>query len=123
ASGISVLGMLVGGWASANKYSLIGGMRSAAQLLAYELPLVLSVASVCLAAVTLSLTGIIEAWSPIWLLWQLPAAMVFLIAATAELNRPPFDTPIADAEIVMGPFTEYGGLRFAFFLLAEYAGI
>jgi len=123
ASGISVLGMLIGGWASANKYSLIGAMRSAAQLLAYELPLVLSVASVCLAAGTLNLTGIIEAWSPAWLLWQLPAALVFLCAAVAELNRPPFDTPIADSEIVMGPFTEYGGLRFAFFLLAEYAGI
>jgi len=123
ASGVSILGMLVGGWASANKYSLIGGMRSAAQLLAYELPLVLSVASVCLAAGTLSLTGIVESWSPWWLIWQLPAALVFLTAAVAELNRPPFDTPIADAEIVMGPFTEYGGLRFAFFLLAEYAGI
>lgn len=123
ASGVSILGMLVGGWASANKYSLIGGLRSAAQLLAYELPLVLSVASVCLAAGTLSLTGIIGEWSPLWLLWQLPAALVFLVAAVAELNRPPFDMPIADAEIVMGPFTEYGGLRFAFFLLAEYAGI
>ncbi|MGA8047925.1 MAG: complex I subunit 1 family protein [Dermatophilaceae bacterium] len=123
ASGVSILGMLVAGWASANKYSLIGGMRSAAQLLAYELPLVLAVASVCLAAGTLSLSGIIEAWSPVWLIWQLPAALVFLVAAVAELNRPPFDMPIADAEIVMGPFTEYGGLRFAFFLLAEYAGI
>ena len=61
--------------------------------------------------------------SPWWLIWQLPAALVFLVAAVAELNRPPFDTPIADSEIVMGPFTEYGGLRFAFFLLAEYAGI
>jgi len=76
-----------------------------------------------MAAGTLSLTGIVEAWSPWWLLWQAPAALVFLLAAVAELQRPPFDMPIADAELVMGPYTEYGGLRFALFLLAEYAGI
>jgi NADH-quinone oxidoreductase subunit H len=84
---------------------------------------VLSVASVALAAGTLSLTGIADAWHPLWLLWQLPGAMVFLVAAVAELQRSPFDMPIADSEIVMGPFTEYSGLRFAFFLLSEYAGI
>ena len=111
------------GWASANKYALVGGMRSAAQLLAYELPLVLAVASVAMAAGTLSLAGVVEAWSPWWLLWQLPGAIVFLVAATAELQRPPFDAPIADSEVVMGPWTEYTGLRFAFFMLAEYAGM
>jgi NADH-quinone oxidoreductase subunit H len=111
------------GWSSANKYALLGGMRAAAQLLSYELPLVLSVASVALAAGSVSLTGIAEAWNPLWLLWQLPGALVFLIAAVAELQRPPFDMPVADSEIVMGPFTEYSGLRFAFFLLSEYAGI
>ncbi|MFP5335706.1 MAG: NADH-quinone oxidoreductase subunit NuoH [Actinomycetes bacterium] len=123
ASGVGVLGTVMGGWASANKYSLLGGLRTAAQLLAYELPLVLAATSIAMAAGTLSLTGIVEAWSPWWLLWQAPAAAVFAVAAVAELQRPPFDMPVADSEIVMGPYTEYGGLRFALFLLAEYAGI
>jgi NADH-quinone oxidoreductase subunit H len=122
-SAVGVLGTIMGGWASANKYSLLGGVRAAAQLLAYELPLVLAATSVAMAAGTLSLTGIVEAWQPWWLVWQLPAAVVFLVAAVAELQRPPFDMPVADAELVLGPYTEYGGLRFALFLLAEYAGI
>lgn len=121
--GVGVLGSVMAGWASANKYALLGGMRSGAQLMAYELPLVLAAASVAMAAGTLSLTGIVEAWSPWWLLWQGAGAVIFFIAGLAELRRPPFDMPIADAEIIMGPYTEYGGLRFAFFLLAEYAGI
>jgi len=100
ASAVGILGLLMAGWSSANKYALLGGMRAAAQLLSYELPLVLSVASVALAAGTVSLTGIAEAWQPLWLLWQLPGAFVFLIAAVAELQRPPFDMPIADSEIV-----------------------
>jgi len=123
ASAVGVLGILVGGWASGNKYSLLGGMRTAAQLLAYELPLVLSATSVAMAAGTLNLSGIATAWEPWWLLWQAPAAVVFAVAGVAELQRPPFDMPIADAELVLGPYTEYGGLRFALFLLAEYAGI
>ncbi|HZI98757.1 MAG TPA: NADH-quinone oxidoreductase subunit NuoH [Actinomycetales bacterium] len=123
ASAVGVLGTLMGGWASANKYSLLGGLRTAAQLLAYELPLVLAATSVAMAAGTLSLSGIVEQWQPWWLIWQAPAAAVFLIAGAAELQRPPFDMPIADAELVLGPYTEYGGLRFALFLLAEYAGI
>ena len=121
--GVGIIGTLMAGWASANKYSLLGGMRAAAQLVSYELPMVLAVASVALAAGTLSLIGIAEAWSPWWLLWQAPGAFVFLVAALAELQRPPFDMPVADSEIVFGPYTEYSGLRFAFFLLAEYAGI
>ncbi|GAA2734395.1 NADH-quinone oxidoreductase subunit H [Pedococcus aerophilus] len=120
---VGILGTLMAGWASANKYSLLGAMRAGAQLLSYELPLVLAVASVCLAAGSLSLSGIAAAWSPWWLLWQLPGAVVFLVAAVAELQRPPFDMPVADSEIVFGAYTEYTGLRFAFFLLSEYAGI
>ena len=123
ATGVGALGTLMAGWASANKYALLGALRAAAQLVSYELPLVLSVASVALAAGTLSLGATVQAWSPLWLLWQAPGALVFLIAAVAELQRPPFDMPVADAELVMGAWTEYGGLRFAFFLLAEYAGI
>ena len=120
---VGVVGTLMAGWGSGNKYALIGGLRAGAQLVSYELPMVLAAASVAMAAGSLSLTGIAEAWSPWWLLWQLPGAFVFLAAAVAELQRTPFDAPIADAEIVFGPITEYSGLRFAFFLLSEYAGI
>src|SRR5690348_14653300 len=110
-------------WSSANKYGLLGGLRAAAQLLGYELPLVLAAASVAMAAGTLSLPGIVAAWSPWWLLWQLPALVVFFVSGVAEIRRPPFDMPIADSELVFGYMTEYTGLRFAFFLLAEYVGI
>jgi NADH-quinone oxidoreductase subunit H len=120
---VGVLGSLMAGWASANKYSLLGGLRLAAQLLAYELPFVLAAVSVAMAAGTLSLAGIVDAWEPWWLLWQLPATIVFFVAGLAELQRPPFDMPVADAEIIFGPYTEYTGIRFALFLLAEYAGI
>lgn len=122
-SAVGVLGTLMAGWASANKYALLGAMRAAAQLLAYELPMVLAASSVALAAGSLSLVEIGEAWRPWWLLWQAPAGLVFLVAGLAELQRPPFDMPVADSEIVAGPYTEYSGLRFALFLLAEYAGI
>ncbi len=121
--GVGVLGALMAGWSSANKYSLLGGLRSAAQLMAYELPFLLAASSVAMAAGTLSLSGIVEAWQPWWLLWQLPAAVVFFVSGLAELQRPPFDMPIADSEIIFGAYTEYTGLRFALFLLAEYAGI
>jgi len=121
--GVGVLGSLMAGWASANKFSLLGGLRTAAQLLAYELPFLLAAASVAMAAGTLSLSGIVVAWEPWWLLWQLPGALVFFVAGLAELQRPPFDMPVADSEIIFGAYTEYTGLRFALFLLAEYAGI
>jgi NADH-quinone oxidoreductase subunit H len=121
--GAGVVGTLMGGWSSANKFSLLGGIRVAAQLMAYELPFVLAAASVAMAAGTLSLTGIVDAWNPWWLLWQGIGGFVFFTAGLAELQRPPFDMPVADAEIVFGPYTEYGGLRFALFILAEYAGI
>jgi NADH-quinone oxidoreductase subunit H len=120
---VGVLGSLMAGWASANKYALMGALRSAAQLLAYELPIVLAASSVALAAGSLSLVDIGKAWQPWWLVTQAPAAFVFVVAGLAELQRPPFDMPIADTELVVGPYTEYGGLRFALFLLAEYAGI
>jgi NADH-quinone oxidoreductase subunit H len=121
--GVGVLGQLMAGWASASKFSLLGGLRTAAQLMAYELPLILAAASVAMAAGTLSLEGIVYAWRPWWLAWQAGAMVVFFVAALAELARPPFDMPYADSEIIFGPLTEYTGLRFALFLLAEYAGI
>jgi len=121
--GIGVVALLMSAWASANKYSLLGGLRGAAQLLGYELPLVLAASSVAMAAGTLSLPGIVDAWRPWWLLWQLPGLAVFFVAGLAEIRRPPFDMPVADSELVFGYMTEYTGLRFAFFLLAEYVGI
>ena len=121
--GVGVVAVLMAAWSSANKYSLLGGLRAAAQLLGYELPFVLASASVAMAAGTLSLPGIVAAWRPWWLLWQAPAMVVFFVAGLAEIRRPPFDMPIADSELVFGYMTEYTGLRFAFFLLAEYVGI
>jgi NADH-quinone oxidoreductase subunit H len=120
---VGVLGVLMAGWASANKYSLLGGVRAGAQLMAYELPLVLAAASAAMAAGTLSLDGIAHEWRWWWLPYQGVGAVVFFVAALAELRRPPFDMPVADSELVMGPFTEYTGLRFALFVLSEYAGI
>ena len=131
ASGVSVIGLLMAGWASANKFSLMGGLRAAAQLIAYELPLVLAAAAVALQAGTLSLVGIVEAQTQPWFfgvpMWfvvpQIFGFLLFFVASLAELSRPPFDMPIADSEIIFGHMTEYTGLRYAFFMLAEYAGM
>jgi len=121
--GVGVLGSLMAGWASANKFSLLGALRTAAQLLAYELPMLLAAASVAMAAGTLSLPGIVESYHWWWTPWQLLGGLVFFTAGLAELQRPPFDMPVADSEIIFGAYTEYTGLRFALFLLSEYAGI
>jgi NADH-quinone oxidoreductase subunit H len=121
--GVGVLGSLMAGWASANKFSMLGGLRTAAQLLAYELPMLLAAASVAMAAGTVSLTGVLAAFHWWWVPWQIVGAVVFFVSGLAELQRPPFDMPVADTEIVFGAYTEYTGLRFALFLLAEYAGI
>ncbi|MEV4398339.1 NADH-quinone oxidoreductase subunit NuoH [Nonomuraea sp. NPDC049607] len=121
--GVGVLGAIMAGWSSANKYSVLGGMRAAAQLMSYELPLVLAASSVAMAAGTLSIPGIVEAWQWWWLPWQAIGGVVFFVAGLAELRRPPFDMPIAESEIIMGPMTEYTGMRFALFMLSEYVGI
>jgi len=121
---VGVVGVLMAGWASANKFSLIGALRAAAQLIAYELPLVLAAVAVVMQAGTLSLVGISEAQHRYWFVFTQPVSfVVFLVASLAELTRPPFDMPVADSEIIFGAYTEYTGLKFAFFLLAEYAGI
>jgi NADH-quinone oxidoreductase subunit H len=125
-SSIGVIGVLMAGWASANKFSLIGALRAAAQLIAYELPLVLASAAVVMQAGSMSLLVITEAQGDRWFIvypWQLVGFVIFMIAAVAELTRPPFDMPVADSEIIFGAYTEYTGLKFAFFLLAEYGGI
>jgi NADH-quinone oxidoreductase subunit H len=121
---VTVIGVLMAGWASANKFSLIGAFRAAAQLISYELPLVLAAASVVMQAGTLSMVGIVEAQQQYWYVLTQPIGFgIFVIAALAELSRPPFDMPVADSEIIFGALTEYTGLKFAFFLLAEYGGI
>jgi NADH-quinone oxidoreductase subunit H len=125
-SSIGVIGVLMAGWASANKFSLIGALRAAAQLIAYELPLVLVAAAIVMQAGSMSLLAITEAQSHYWFIvypWQLVGFVIFMMAAVAELTRPPFDMPVADSEIIFGAYTEYTGLKFAFFLLAEYGGI
>ena len=123
-SSVSVIGVLMAGWSSANKFSLIGALRAAAQLIAYELPLVLAAAGVVMLSGVTSMVGIVEAQESMWYVIPLfPLFLIFLVASLAELSRTPFDMPIADSEIIFGAYTEYGGLKFAFFLLAEYAGI
>lgn len=135
-SSLSVLGVLMAGWASGNKYSLIGGLRAAAQLIAYELPLVLAVVAVVIQAGTMSLTGIVEAQAEaIWTIGGVEIALpyvftgqilgfaIFMIAAVAELSRIPFDMPIAESELTMGYLTEYSGIRFTMFFLGEYASM
>jgi len=123
-SSVSVIGVLMAGWSSANKFSLIGALRAAAQLIAYELPLVLAAAGVVMLSGVTSMVGIVEAQESLWYVIPLfPLFVIFMLASLAELSRTPFDMPIADSEIIFGAYTEYGGLKFAFFLLAEYGGI
>jgi NADH-quinone oxidoreductase subunit H len=123
-SSVSVIGILMAGWSSANKFSLIGGLRAAAQLIAYELPLILAAVAIVMLAGTASLVGISEAQHDYWYVLIQPLGFgIFMMAAVAEMSRPPFDMPIADSEIIFGAYTEYTGMKFAFLLLTEYAGI
>src|SRR4029079_4680970 len=123
--GLSVVGLLVAGWASYNKYSLLGGLRSAAQMVSYEIPLTLSIVGLVVLTGSLSFTGIVEwqrinGWGFFWQFWAFPNCF---IAATAEINRTPFDMVEADSEIVAGFATEYSGMRFGFFFFAEYVAL
>jgi NADH-quinone oxidoreductase subunit H len=126
-AGLSVVGLMMAGWSSFNKYSLLGGLRAAAQVISYELPLLLAPVGVVMLAGTLSLNQIVanQAGSLLdWYIWQQPLAfIVFFIAATAEGNRTPFDLTEADSEIVAGFATEYSGMRFGFFFFAEYVNV
>jgi NADH-quinone oxidoreductase subunit H len=120
-SALSVYGLMLGGWASGSKYSFLGAMRSAAQLISYEVSMGLSLIGVVITAGTLSLTGIVEAQGGMWyIVPQFVGFVIFLLAAFAETNRPPFDLTEADAELVGGYSTEYGGGRFAAYYAAEY---
>ena len=120
-SSLSVYGIILGGWASNSKYSLIGGIRGISQMISYELALGLSVVGVFVLAGSLRITDIVEYQSSVWLIFpQFVGFVVFLIASFAETNRLPFDLPEAEPEIVGGYHTEYSGMKFAMFFLAEY---
>ena len=125
--GLSVVGLLMAGWSSYNKYSLLGGLRAAAQVISYEIPLTLSVVGLILLAGTMSLNQIVlnqSGWFTDWYVFRQPlGVLIFFIAATAEANRTPFDLTEADSEIVAGFATEYSGMRFGFFFFAEYVNV
>lgn len=124
-SGLGFYGLVLGGWASGNKYSLLGAARTAAQLVSYEVAMGLSVIGVVMMAQSLSLVDIVRAQQDaVWyVLFQPLGFLIFLIAAVAETNRAPFDLPEAESELVAGYHTEYGGLKFAMFFLAEYVNM
>lgn len=127
-SSIGVLGILLAGWSSNNKFTLIGAIRSGAQMVSYELSIGLSVLTMIVLAGTLSVTGIIEAQKDLWFIFSghIPAIIAFiiyLIAGTAETNRGPFDLPEAESELTAGYHTEYSGIHFGFFYLAEYLNL
>ena len=131
-SSISVLGILIAGWSSANKYSLLGGLRAAGQLIAYELPMVLAVVGVVIQAGTLNMQGIVaaqhdgeifglDAIGNPFFFTQIVGFFIFLVAMQAELTQTPFDMPVAESELVSGYMTEYSGMRFLLFFIAEFA--
>ena len=122
---LSVLGILLGGWSSNNKWSLLGAMRAGAQIVSYELTATLAVLAVVMLAGSMSLNGIIQSQQAGWWIWRAPVAgllgfLLFVIASTAEVNRTPFDIPEGESELAAGFHTEFSGLRFAFFFLAEF---
>ena len=120
-SGLTTIGVMTGGWASNNKYALLGGMRAAAQMISYEIPLVMSVLGVILLSGSLNLNDIVAAQRHGWFILLQPIGfIIFFIASVAELNRTPFDLPEAESELVAGYHVEYSGFRWAFFMLAEY---
>ena len=127
-SSIGVIGILLAGWSSNNKYSLIGAMRSGAQILSYELSVALSLLTIIVLAGTMQFSAIIEGQRDAWFIFQghipaLIAFVVFIVAGTAETNRGPFDLAEAESELTAGFHTEYSGIKFAFFFLAEYINL
>ena len=125
-SSICVIGIFMAGWGSNNKYSLLGGMRSAAQIISYEVPMILSVIIVAMHANSFSMQKIVEAQRGCWYILRpdmILACIIYTIAATAEVNRAPFDIPEAESELVAGFHTEYSGMKFAMFFVGEYTSL
>jgi len=123
-TGVSFIGFLMAGWASDNKYALLGGLRAAAQLISYEVPMVLSLLAASMVVGSLSLSEIVvfQGRVPLFV-WQPLAFFIFIVAAQAELERQPFDIPTAESEVVGGPFIEYSGIRWSMFFLTSYANL
>ncbi len=118
---ISVYGIVLAGWSSNNKYAMMGGLRSSAQMISYELAMGLALIGPILIAGTMSLMGIVEAQNPVWyIVYQPIGALIFFIAGVAEVNRAPFDMPEAEQELTAGYHAEYSGMKFALFFMAEY---
>ncbi len=118
------VGIIIGGWASDNKYSLLGCLRAAAQQISYEVPMILAIIGVILLSGTLNLREIVLAQKDIWFIFLQPIGfIIYFIAVLAELNRTPFDMPEAESELVAGYNTEYSGMKFALFFLAEYSNL
>ncbi len=123
-TGLSFVGFLMAGWASDNKYALLGGVRAAAQLISYEVPMVVTLVAVAMVAGSLNLSEIVifQGRVPLFV-WQPLGFFIFMVAALAELERQPFDIPTAESEVVGGPFIEYSGIRWSMFFLASYTGL
>lgn len=123
-SSLAVYGVVLAGWSSNNRYSLLGGLRGTAQMISYEVPMGLSILTVVLCAGTLSLAEIVEKQREHWFIWTNPVSfIIYFITSFAETNRAPFDLPEAEQELTAGYHTEYGGMKFAMFFLAEYVNI
>ena len=123
-SSLAVYGIVLAGWSSNNRYSLLGGLRGTAQLISFEIPMGISLLTVILSVGTLSLPEIVEAQRGHWLIWSNPISfLIYLITSFAETNRAPFDLPEAEQELTAGYHTEYGGMKFAMFFLGEYVNI
>lgn len=123
-SSLGVYGVVLSGWASNSRYALMGGLRGTAQMISYEIPMSLSLVTVALGAGTLSLREIVEVQREGWLIWSQPISfLIYLVTGFAETNRAPFDLPEAEQELTAGYHTEYGGMKFAMFFLAEYINI
>lgn len=123
-TGLSFVGFLMAGWASDNKYALLGGVRAAAQLISYEVPMIVTLVAVAMVAGSLNLSEIVlfQGRVPLFV-WQPLGFFIFIVAALAELERQPFDIPTAESEVVGGPFIEYSGIRWSMFFLASYTGL
>lgn len=125
-SSLAVLSIIMAGWASNNKYSLLGGLRSAAQMLSYEIPMFFALLGPIILAGTLSMQGIVEAQHELGVWFLIPSflgAVIYYVAAIAEVNRPPFDIPEAESELVAGYVSEYSGMMFSMFFLAEFCNM
>lgn len=120
---VSVLGVLLGGWSSSNTYGTLGGLRGAAQMVSYEIPRTLSVLALVVVAGTMRPSAVMGSWRWWWLPLFAVGFLIYLISSIAEMNRGPFDLPEAESELVAGYFTDYTGIRWAIFMMAEYGGM